>query len=117
MLGLGILGGTLPLATYVIIEHSSTKLSEQVLDGNRFAKQVSMSGVPLGADFTEASANTINSVVHITTKVVSTTFQRDPFQELFMVQVLVEENSNNMAQVRVRVSSFLRKDTLSQIIT
>ena len=83
MLGLGILGGTLPLATYVIIEHSSTKLSEQVLDGNRFAHQVSMSGVPPGADFTEASANTINSVVHITTKVVSTTFQRDPFQELF----------------------------------
>jgi serine protease Do len=83
MLGLGILGGTLPLATYVIIEHSSTKLSEQVLDGNRFAQQVSMSGIPPGADFTEASANTINSVVHITTKVVSTTFQRDPFQELF----------------------------------
>jgi hypothetical protein len=47
MLGLGILGGTLPLATYVIIEHSSTTLSEQVLDGNRFARQVSMSGVCL----------------------------------------------------------------------
>ncbi|NBR14276.1 MAG: Do family serine endopeptidase, partial [Crocinitomicaceae bacterium] len=34
-------------------------------------------------DFTDASANTINSVVHVTTKVVQTTFQRDPFQEFF----------------------------------
>jgi Do/DeqQ family serine protease len=37
----------------------------------------------MGVDLTTASENTINSVVHVTTKVVQTTFQRDPFQEFF----------------------------------
>ncbi|MEY3075050.1 MAG: hypothetical protein RJB25_688, partial [Bacteroidota bacterium] len=35
LFGLGILGGTLPLATYVIIQHNSSRLSDQVIDGNR----------------------------------------------------------------------------------
>jgi len=34
-------------------------------------------------NFVDASENTINSVVHVTTKVVKTSFQRDPFQEFF----------------------------------
>tara|TARA_B110000046_G_scaffold139234_1_gene145648 strand:+ start:22422 stop:23903 length:1482 start_codon:yes stop_codon:yes gene_type:complete len=34
-------------------------------------------------DFKEASIKSINSVVHVTTKVVQTTFQRDIFQEFF----------------------------------
>jgi len=37
LFGLGILGGTLPLATYVIIQHNSSRLSDQVIDGNRRA--------------------------------------------------------------------------------
>jgi Do/DeqQ family serine protease len=82
---LGILGGTLPLATYVIIQHNSSRLSDQVIDGNRRAAihQVDYQGVPQGLDFTAAAENTVHSVVHITTKVVQTTFQRDPFQEFF----------------------------------
>ena len=82
---MGILGGTLPLATYVIIQHNSRLLSEQVIDGKRRApiQQVDYQGVPQGQDFTAAAESTVHSVVHITTKVVQTTFQRDPFQEFF----------------------------------
>jgi Do/DeqQ family serine protease len=85
LFGMGILGGTLPLATYVIIQHNTTKLSDQVIDGNRNQPihQVDYNGIPQGLDFTNAAENTVHSVVHITTKVVQTTFQRDPFQEFF----------------------------------
>lgn len=85
LFGMGILGGTLPLATYVIIQHNTTKLSDQVIDGNRNQPihQVDYNGIPQGLDFTAAAENTVHSVVHITTKVVQTTFQRDPFQEFF----------------------------------
>jgi Do/DeqQ family serine protease len=84
LFGMGILGGTLPLATYVIIQHNATNLSDQVIDGNRNAiHQVDFNGVPSDLDFTSAAENTVHSVVHITTKVVQTTFQRDPFQEFF----------------------------------
>jgi Do/DeqQ family serine protease len=37
----------------------------------------------VGPSFVEASESTINSVVHVTTKVVQTSFQRDLFQEFF----------------------------------
>ena len=85
LFGLGILGGTLPLATYVIIQHNASRLSDQVLDGKLRAplQQVDYNGVPQGLDFTAAAESTVHSVVHITTKVVQTTFQRDPFQEFF----------------------------------
>jgi serine protease Do len=85
LFGMGILGGTLPLATYVIIQHNSSRLSDQVIDGNLRTpiQQVDYQGVPQGLDFSAAAESTVNSVVHITTKVVQTTFQRDPFQEFF----------------------------------
>jgi Do/DeqQ family serine protease len=85
VLGVGILGGTLPLATFVVMHSSTEKLSDRVIDGNRYynAQPVSLNPGAGSVDFTEASANTINSVVHVTTKVVQTTFQRDPFQEFF----------------------------------
>jgi Do/DeqQ family serine protease len=82
--GVGILGGTLPLATYVVMNTSQTKLSDQVIDGNRInALPANFNGFDQNVDFTGASENTINSVVHVTTKVVQTTFQRDIFQEFF----------------------------------
>ncbi|MEY4351592.1 MAG: hypothetical protein RL078_1671, partial [Bacteroidota bacterium] len=31
LFGMGILGGTLPLATYVIIQHNASRLSDQVI--------------------------------------------------------------------------------------
>lgn len=82
--GVGILGGTLPLATYVVLNTSQTKLSDQVIDGNPMnTLPVGFSGIETNVDFTAASENTINSVVHVTTKMVQTTFQRDIFQEFF----------------------------------
>lgn len=85
-LGLGIAGGMIPFAFGFFLSHNyDTPLSEQVIDGNRFAKTVSYNGMPPveGASFVEASENTINSVVHVTTKVVRTQVQRDPFYEFF----------------------------------
>jgi Do/DeqQ family serine protease len=84
-LAVGFLGGIIPLAAYLSINYYSddSKLSDQVLDGNRQhnARFASMQGTPV--DFIQASENTINSVVHVTTKVVQTSFQRDIFQEFF----------------------------------
>lgn len=85
ILGLGVLGGSLPLATVMIMNSSNEKLSDQVIDGNRMPPihQVSLESAVPSVDLTVAAENTINSVVHVTTKVVQTTFQRDIFQEFF----------------------------------
>jgi Do/DeqQ family serine protease len=84
-LALGIIGGIIPLSAYLTFNYvtDDTKLSDEVLDGNRFAtaRFASMQGTPV--DFIQASENSINSVVHVTTKVVQTSFQRDIFQEFF----------------------------------
>lgn len=60
-------------------------LSDQVIDGNRnLIHQASLTGnATIGPDFVNASQSSINSVVHVTTKVVRTTIQRDPFYEFF----------------------------------
>lgn len=86
LLGLGLLGGMLPLGAYLMLTTSPYQsLSDEVLDGNRLynARAVSFDGQNLAPNFIDASETTINSVVHVTTKVVKTTFQRDPFQEFF----------------------------------
>lgn len=83
---LGILGGLLPLGAYLMLNTpDNLNLSDQVIDGNRFsnAQQVNFEGMENLPSFTYASENTINSVVHVTTKVVKTSFHRDPFQEFF----------------------------------
>jgi Do/DeqQ family serine protease len=83
----GILGGMLPLGAYLMLSGSHySKLSDEVIDGNRLynARAVSYDGSgPVIPNFVEASENSINSVVHVTTKVVQTSFQRDLFQEFF----------------------------------
>lgn len=86
LLGLGLLGGMLPLGFYLAVNYYGTNLSDRVIDGetNYHAKFASYDGmVPANLNFIEASENTVNSVVHVTTKVVKTTFQRDPFYEFF----------------------------------
>ena len=86
ILGIGFLGGSIPLAAFIMYNSSNTLLSDQVIDGNRTtgAQFVGLTANGTGnLDFTSASESTINSVVHVTTKVVRTTFQRDPFQEFF----------------------------------
>ena len=66
------------------LKPSENKISDLVIDGKK--------DIPLyntnfngssSVDFREASRNSINSVVHVTTKMVHTSFQRDMFQEFF----------------------------------
>ena len=87
LFGLGLLGGMLPLGAYLMLSSSPfTNLSDQVIDGNRLAnlRAVSLDGSGvLAPNFVDASESSINSVVHVTTKVVQTSFQRDLFQEFF----------------------------------
>jgi Do/DeqQ family serine protease len=86
IVGLGLLGGMIPFCAYLMLSQPDyALLSDEVIDGNRInARAVNFDGsAGLGVDLTTASENTINSVVHVTTKVVQTTFQRDPFQEFF----------------------------------
>lgn len=85
---LGMLGGMLPLGLYLAFNSSHpTPLSDQVIDGNRnaLAKQVNMPNFNPGLtdNFVQASENSLHSVVHVTTKVVKTHIQRDPFYEFF----------------------------------
>lgn len=79
------MGGMVPFAFgYILHSTGYSSLSDEVIDGNRIAHAVNYSGIPAGTEnFIEASENTINSVVHVTTKVVRTTVQRDPFYEFF----------------------------------
>lgn len=87
LFGLGLLGGMLPLSAYLLFNSAGyTKLSDQVIDGQRnyHAKSINLEATNTSVpNFIEASENTINSVVHVTTKVVKTSFHRDPFQEFF----------------------------------
>lgn len=80
----GIIGGTIPLAFYMTISSLTNSLSDEVIDGNsqNASKFASLSGAG-PVDFVPAAESTINSVVHVTTKVIRTSFQRDPFQEFF----------------------------------
>ncbi|NQY11840.1 MAG: Do family serine endopeptidase, partial [Flavobacteriales bacterium] len=52
---------------------------------NGFIHKAGFNGFnPVGAlDFVDASESSVNSVVHITTTIVHTSFQRDPFYEFF----------------------------------
>ena len=87
ILGLGVLGGMIPLGMYVFFaQNNETSLSDQVIDGNSdyYARAASMYANPMMTEnFVDASESTINSVVHVTTKVVKTTIQQDPFFEFF----------------------------------
>ncbi len=84
-ISLGFLGGTLPLGLYLIFSGTSPlNMDSSARNSNKLAHQVSFSGATAApTNFIEASEQAINSVVHVTTKVVQTTFQRDIFQEFF----------------------------------
>jgi serine protease Do len=86
--GLGLLGGMLPLAAFVIFGGGSlSPQSDSILGGdpNDLARRTNFGwadAVP-SEDFIMASESSLNSVVHVTTKVETTTFQRDVFSEFF----------------------------------
>lgn len=88
-IGYGLLGGLLPLTVFLVVstsQTSNTQKRETVYSENHYpVQQVNLPGGPLAAptDFVDASNKTLHSVVHVTTKVVRTTVQRDPFFEFF----------------------------------
>jgi serine protease Do len=82
----GLIGGMLPLSTYLIFADGSNGNIKDGVVGNQknpYARTAAYTGPETGLSFVEASQNSINSVVHVTTKVVQTSFQRDLFQEFF----------------------------------
>jgi len=87
-LAIGMIGGLLPLGAFLFVQKSnSIPLSEQVIDGNRIhnARMVSLpaSNPEMSENFVSASENSINSVVHVTTKTVRTAVQRNRVYEFF----------------------------------
>lgn len=84
--GIGLLGGMLPLSVFWLSgsDRSGFISSEDFYGGTpvRRTNFVASNAIP-SEDFVFASENTLNSVVHVTTKVVTTQFQRDPFYEFF----------------------------------
>lgn len=85
LFGLGLLGGMIPLSLFLTFNSPSNQIidtsSTNGFDGPIHKTAFSPGGIPV--DFVEASQNSINSVVHVTTKVVRTTFQRNMYQEFF----------------------------------
>ena len=89
--GLGLLGGTLPLVMFFAMSSPTQETTSPQKDtaynqrDARFTYKTGMQGATLmpTENFVGASESSVNSVVHITTKVVKTSFQRDIFSEFF----------------------------------
>ncbi|HLW29987.1 MAG TPA: Do family serine endopeptidase [Brumimicrobium sp.] len=89
-LGLGILGGLLPLGVFFMFNSGEFKVdtpSQNALieETNTPISQVNFSPSEIDGrlDFTKASEETVHSVVHVKTQVVQSYVQRDPFLEFF----------------------------------
>lgn len=90
--GFGILGGMLPLVVFFVLGGESsneeiTPQSDTVVwqKDPKFTYRTgmnAMNNIPT-ENFVSASESSVNSVVHVTTKVVTTSFHRDPFFEFF----------------------------------
>ena len=86
--GIGLLGGILPLAVFMMLSSDPTSPQVDTVVGGSDNDYVhnasfnSFTGLP-PEDFVAASENSLNSVVHVTTKVVTTSFERDLFSEFF----------------------------------
>lgn len=86
--GIGLLGGLIPLSMFYLFavnptNNIDTTSAYNSSDGQAlFTRFNSLEGLPT-EDFVAASENSLNSVVHVTTKVVTTSFQRDFFSEFF----------------------------------
>lgn len=85
--GISLLGGMLPLSVLLITQNTqeagSTNTSGYFSDIPVHKTTFTGANSIPAEDFVFASENTVNSVVHVTTKVVTTQFQRDPFYEFF----------------------------------
>jgi len=89
-LGLGILGGLLPLGVFFMFNSEGFEINARtqntlIEDTNGPISQVNFSPSELDGklDFTKASEESVHSVVHVKTQVVQSYVQRDPFLEFF----------------------------------
>ncbi|MBB77800.1 MAG: deoxyribonuclease HsdR [Crocinitomicaceae bacterium] len=94
LFGIGIIGGIIPLTAFLTfnmffdLNKENPKLYLNHVNDNATQitgkKTSSRYGIiSSNTDFVNASSNTLNSVVHVTTKVETTSFQRDIFSEFF----------------------------------
>ncbi len=89
-IGLGILGGLLPLGIFFMLDSSNYTANNGTQNS-----LIEETGAPVSKvnfvsseidsklDFTKASEESVHSVVHVKTKVVQSYVQRDPFLEFF----------------------------------
>lgn len=91
-LGLGLIGGMLPLVLFFAMgssDNTGNSPQNDTVVGQQDPRFTYRTGFSNASDvlpkenFVAASESTVNSVVHVTTKVVKTTFHRDPFYEFF----------------------------------
>lgn len=90
-IGLGILGGFLPLGAFLMITYtnvSNDTTSHQIKIENTSIPSSSVSLTSanvnsLGMDFTKAAEASVKSVVHVKTKIVKSFTRNDPFLEFF----------------------------------
>jgi Do/DeqQ family serine protease len=89
-IGLGILGGLLPLGVFFMfnsegLDINGSTQNSLIEETNTPISQVNFSPSELDGklDFTKASEESVHSVVHVKTKVVQSYVQRDPFLEFF----------------------------------
>jgi len=88
LIALGCIGGMIPLALSLVLSkdlttpQSDIDLSDRTDHNARSTNFDWSTGAP-AESFVLASENSLNSVVHVTTKVVTTSFQRDLFSEFF----------------------------------
>lgn len=88
LIALGFIGGMIPFALSLVLgkalttPQSDIDLSDRINYNARNANFDWSTGAP-AESFVLASENSLNSVVHVTTKVVTTSFQRDLFSEFF----------------------------------
>src|SRR5690554_5602581 len=89
-IGLGILGGLLPLGMFFMLDSSnysaSTENNSYLMEQTETPTtkvNLASSEINEKLDFTKASEESVHSVVHVKTKVVQSYVQRDPFLEFF----------------------------------
>ncbi len=88
LFGFGLLGGMLPLAIFMLFQQSPETRNIDTSSGgsgdyNAHSVALNTAGGLPTENFVAASENSLNSVVHVTTKVETTSFQRDIFSEFF----------------------------------
>lgn len=88
LFGIGLLGGMLPLAVFLTLNHEADTpqldtATNQSTESIGINTALTFGNMVPGIDFVNASENSLNAVVHVTTKVETTSFQRDIFSEFF----------------------------------